>query len=436
MVDPTLGTVIGQAGTDAATAAAADPGFFRSGFDFLKNIPGAVTDTAALEAGVGNVLDSRSGMIMLPMMGEVATSIAEDERRRAGESYDDYMDRLAAVRAERRRRYGSNPYAGLYSGVARGYARGGQVGPGMDYNRFAVGGPIPYTGTNPIMMASSSDPYGEYDPRQGEEGGYGPPSYGGERDPRDNERILPGDGSPSQNPNDAGTSRQSMAWTPLQSFFGPAGYMPGFMPERMYMGPEGTNPVDPRTGEEYTNEYQGQIPNAQGNPFTFNPFGSGGFQNPFGRQFGGGMGGYGGFGGPFGGFSPFGGPQFSPFRGFNPYGGGMMGGGIMGGFGGFNPYARRSPWGFAQGGEVPAANPMGGLGDGIAAAIVAPDGSAEPAMLSPGEYVIPADVVSMIGDGDTDAGSDQLDQMLARIRVEKTGSPEQLPPMNPNALVG
>ena len=107
----------------------------------------------------------------------------------------------------------------------------------------------------------------------------------------------------------------------------------------------------------------------------------------------------------------------------------------MGGYGGMggmmgSPYG---PMAFAQGGPV---NPEGGLGDGISAAIVSGDGQVEPAMLSPGEYVIPADVVSMIGDGDTGAGSSMLDQMLARIRTEKTGNPSQLPPMNPASLVG
>lgn len=76
------------------------------------------------------------------------------------------------------------------------------------------------------------------------------------------------------------------------------------------------------------------------------------------------------------------------------------------------------------------------MGDGIAAAIVSPDGSSEPALLSPGEYVIPADVVSMLGDGDTDAGSDQLDQMLGRVRMQKTGTPNQLPPADLSLLPG
>ena len=45
--------------------------------------------------------------------------------------------------------------------------------------------------------------------------------------------------------------------------------------------------------------------------------------------------------------------------------------------------------------------------------------------VSPGEYIIPADVVSMLGDGNSDEGSDKLDNMLDRVRVEKTGTKEQ-----------
>lgn len=41
------------------------------------------------------------------------------------------------------------------------------------------------------------------------------------------------------------------------------------------------------------------------------------------------------------------------------------------------------------------------------------------AALSEGEYVIPADVVSMLGDGNTDAGAKILDQMCEQIRKTK-----------------
>jgi len=47
--------------------------------------------------------------------------------------------------------------------------------------------------------------------------------------------------------------------------------------------------------------------------------------------------------------------------------------------------------------------------------------------VSPGEYIVPADVVSGIGDGSTDAGVGELDQMLDRVREERTGMTRQPP---------
>jgi len=47
-----------------------------------------------------------------------------------------------------------------------------------------------------------------------------------------------------------------------------------------------------------------------------------------------------------------------------------------------------------------------------------------PAMLSEGEYVIPADVVAMIGDGNNEAGGKILDQFVAKIRTNAKGSAE------------
>lgn len=52
-----------------------------------------------------------------------------------------------------------------------------------------------------------------------------------------------------------------------------------------------------------------------------------------------------------------------------------------------------------------------------------------PARLSVGEYVIPADVVSMMGDGSTEAGGKKLDELLARVRMQKTGTKKQAKPL-------
>tara|TARA_R100000426_G_scaffold895_4_gene1719 strand:+ start:2401 stop:4911 length:2511 start_codon:yes stop_codon:yes gene_type:complete len=57
------------------------------------------------------------------------------------------------------------------------------------------------------------------------------------------------------------------------------------------------------------------------------------------------------------------------------------------------------------------------------------------AAVSQDEYIIPADVVSMLGDGSSDAGSKQLDAMLDRVRTEKTGTTKQAGKINPNKVL-
>tara|TARA_R110002153_G_scaffold77322_11_gene198693 strand:- start:857 stop:1552 length:696 start_codon:yes stop_codon:yes gene_type:complete len=63
----------------------------------------------------------------------------------------------------------------------------------------------------------------------------------------------------------------------------------------------------------------------------------------------------------------------------------------------------------------------GGLDDAIPAMI---DGE-QPAALSKDEYVIPADVVAHAGDGSSDAGGRKFDNLVSRVRKEKTGTPIQ-----------
>ena len=67
-------------------------------------------------------------------------------------------------------------------------------------------------------------------------------------------------------------------------------------------------------------------------------------------------------------------------------------------------------------GLVPGAG--GGMDDVVPANIE----GMEPVLLSRDEYVIPADVVSHIGDGSTTRGGALLDQMIDNIRKEKTAT--------------
>jgi hypothetical protein len=56
----------------------------------------------------------------------------------------------------------------------------------------------------------------------------------------------------------------------------------------------------------------------------------------------------------------------------------------------------------------------------------------QPAALSDGEFVIPADVVSHLGNGNSDAGAKNLYSMMERVRKDRTGNPNQGRQINPN----
>ena len=67
-----------------------------------------------------------------------------------------------------------------------------------------------------------------------------------------------------------------------------------------------------------------------------------------------------------------------------------------------------------------------GPGDGMADMIPAKmDDDSQDVLLSDGEFVVPADVVSGIGNGSTDAGAEELYDMMDRVREARTGRTEQ-----------
>ena len=83
--------------------------------------------------------------------------------------------------------------------------------------------------------------------------------------------------------------------------------------------------------------------------------------------------------------------------------------------------------------QVPNAQTQGlimGMGGGMEDNIIGMIGNQQGVAVSPGEYIIPADVVSMLGDGNSNEGSDKLDNMLDRVRTEKTGTTKQAAPLN------
>jgi len=76
--------------------------------------------------------------------------------------------------------------------------------------------------------------------------------------------------------------------------------------------------------------------------------------------------------------------------------------------------------GYSDGGRL-----LKGPGDGMSDNIPATIGSKQPARLADGEFVVPADVVSGLGNGSTEAGAKQLYKMLDKVRSARTGTKKQ-----------
>lgn len=68
-----------------------------------------------------------------------------------------------------------------------------------------------------------------------------------------------------------------------------------------------------------------------------------------------------------------------------------------------------------------------GPGDGMSDDIPAVIGKKQPARLADGEFVVPADVVSHLGNGSTDAGAKKLYSMMDKVRTARTGKKKQAP---------
>lgn len=81
----------------------------------------------------------------------------------------------------------------------------------------------------------------------------------------------------------------------------------------------------------------------------------------------------------------------------------------------------------AEGGQY-LQGPTDGMADELDTTI---DGE-QPAKLSHGEFVIPADVVSHLGNGNSEAGAQKLYEMMARIRKARTGTTEQGKEIDPD----
>ena len=83
---------------------------------------------------------------------------------------------------------------------------------------------------------------------------------------------------------------------------------------------------------------------------------------------------------------------------------------------------------FAEGGQPRF---LSGGGDGMSDDIPATINGRQPARLADGEFVVPADVVSHIGNGSSKAGAKQLYSMMNKVRKARTGNPKQGKQINP-----
>jgi hypothetical protein len=103
--------------------------------------------------------------------------------------------------------------------------------------------------------------------------------------------------------------------------------------------------------------------------------------------------------------------------------------GGMYGLGGMAPNQPMSYPGYAAGGLAPRF--LSGGGDGMSDSIPASINGHQEARLADGEFVIPADVVSHLGNGSSKAGAKQLYSMMDKVRKARTGRKSQGKQINP-----
>ena len=124
---------------------------------------------------------------------------------------------------------------------------------------------------------------------------------------------------------------------------------------------------------------------------------------------------------------PLEGYSFGSYGGDNPGGNKKAGGSI-----GTHHYATggmSSIGSYSDGGQL-----LKGPGDGMSDSIPAMIHGNKPqrAALADGEFVVPADVVSHLGNGSTSAGANKLYSMMHKIRKARTGNPKQGKQINPD----
>jgi len=91
--------------------------------------------------------------------------------------------------------------------------------------------------------------------------------------------------------------------------------------------------------------------------------------------------------------------------------------------------------GLASGGSANPPRYLRGKTDGMADMLDTSIEGVQPAKLSHGEFVIPADVVGHLGNGNSEAGAEVLYKMLDRVRQARTGNKKQGKRIDPNKFM-
>lgn len=90
---------------------------------------------------------------------------------------------------------------------------------------------------------------------------------------------------------------------------------------------------------------------------------------------------------------------------------------------------------YAMGGNVSTPRFLSGGGDGMSDSIPATINGKQEARLADGEFVVPADVVSHLGNGSSKAGAQRLYSMMDKVRSARTGTKKQAPAINARKLM-
>jgi hypothetical protein len=119
--------------------------------------------------------------------------------------------------------------------------------------------------------------------------------------------------------------------------------------------------------------------------------------------------------------------------GFGMAAGGMTGPYVSNGFQEDNAMVQDGIPSLAKGGLPPRY--LRGGGDGMSDSIRANIEGKQEARLADGEFVVPADVVSHLGNGSSNAGAKRLYAMMDRVRRSRTGKTRQAPEVNTRRMM-